>query len=177
MEKSIVIECFADTALIEELVPPESGGYNHQYSCSKVAGLMETGKLRDGFAVGVIDDDKVKLPYLKSFAPVDKVEDSLNLLKHTNRPHYMIQIRPALERWVLNVFEEAEVQTEWRGRPIEEFKKWTKSKSSKNDPELRKLFKKIGQLSENQSVRKLKGWVKLLRDKNYNVDINELKNV
>jgi hypothetical protein len=49
MDKSIMPECFADTLLIETLVPSETG-YNHQMGCFKVEGEMKFGKLKDRFA-------------------------------------------------------------------------------------------------------------------------------
>jgi len=42
---------------------------------------------------------------------------------------------------------------------------------------LRNLFGTIKTKSEHESVRKLTGWVSLLKEKNYSVDLNELKNV
>lgn len=71
MEKSIMPECFADTLLIETLVPPRTG-YNHQMGCFKVEKEMRFGKLRDKFAVGIIDNDKHQVKYLEEFEQIDK---------------------------------------------------------------------------------------------------------
>ncbi len=40
MDKLIIPECFADTLLIETLVPTNKG-YNHQRSCFKVKAIMK----------------------------------------------------------------------------------------------------------------------------------------
>ena len=50
-------ECYADTLLIETLVPTERG-YNHKNNCFKVESEMKDGALKDKFAVGIIDKDK-----------------------------------------------------------------------------------------------------------------------
>ena len=57
----IIPECFVDTSLVESLLDTE--GVNHQKGCNMVAGLMN-GKYSDGFAVGVIDFDKKRHPYM-----------------------------------------------------------------------------------------------------------------
>lgn len=55
--------------------------------------------------------------------------------------------------------------------------KYTKSRTSSTDKSLKDLFKEISLKDAIIDVRKLKGWVKLLKEKNYQADINELKNV
>ena len=60
---------------------------------------------------------------------------------------------------------------------LEGIKYYTKSTSRLNHPRLQTLFDEINRKNENVIVRKLKGWIKMLLEKNYQVDINELKNV
>ena len=60
---------------------------------------------------------------------------------------------------------------------LEGIKYFTKSTSRLNNPTLQDLFNEINRKNENVIVRKLVGWVKILKEKNYQVDINELKNV
>ncbi len=89
-DKLIIPECYLDTNLIETLIPPVSK-YNYQKSCSKVAGVMHED-YKDSFALGIIDNDKVKLKYFNEFNPVSPIEQgSMVLLKHSNRPHYIIK--------------------------------------------------------------------------------------
>ncbi len=55
-------------------------------------------------------------------------------------------------------------------------KYYTKSTSRLYNPKLQALFTEINKKNENEIVRKLKGWTKLLKEKNYKVVINELVN-
>lgn len=55
-------------------------------------------------------------------------------------------------------------------------KYFTKSTSRLNNPTLQSLFNEINKKNENINVRKLKYWITLLKEKNYQVDINELIN-
>jgi len=172
-------ECYADTLLIETLVPAKNG-YNHKRSCFKVETEMTQGKLKDRFAVGIIDNDKVKIKYLKEFEIVDKVEGSLILWRNKNkaRHHFIIQVCPALERWILNICGNENIVLAEFGiaNDLEGLKKYTKSISSLEDEKLKALFKAISSKEENICIRKLKNWISLLKEKNYKVDINELKN-
>ena len=55
-------------------------------------------------------------------------------------------------------------------------KYFTKSTSRLNSPKLHTLFNEINRKNENVIVRKLKGWITILKERPYQVDINELKN-
>ena len=73
MDKSIIPECFADTLLIETLVPTKQG-YNHQHNCFKVEATM---KVLNRFAVGIIDKDKKQVKYLNEFELKDEVKSRI----------------------------------------------------------------------------------------------------
>lgn len=167
-------ECYADTLLIETLVPTVRG-YNHKHSCFKVESGM---KSLDGFALGIIDNDKNQIGYLKEFEIIDEIVGSLLLLKHRQKHQYIIQICPALERWILNVCEHENIDLTIFGlvNDLEDLKGYTKRLVSLKNEKLRSLFTQIGSKDKNVSVRKLKVWVKHLKEYNYNADINELKN-
>lgn len=169
-------ECYADTLLIDTLVPAKKG-YNHQHSCFNVEREMMYGKLKNQFAVGIIDNDKLQVNYLREFEEIDKVLDSLILWKHPTKDHYIIQVCPALEGWLWNVCKKGEIKSFEFAQSIEKLKVLTKTKTSIKDSRLKNLFKEISQREDLIEVRKLKGWIKLLKEKNYQVDINELKNV
>jgi len=172
-------ECYADTLLIQTLVPTRVG-YNHQHSCFKVEGEMKSGRLKDQFAVGIIDKDKNTIGYLTEFDMVDEVEGSLILWRHKNknRHHYIIQVRPALERWILRICEAEGINIDRFGlsNDLEGLREHTKTRTSIHDPKLLSLFREIEAKHENISVSKLKKWVGLLKEQNYKVDINQLKN-
>ncbi len=175
MDKSIIPECFADTLLIEILVPTKRG-YNHQRSCFKVEATM---KGLNSFAVGIIDRDKKQIKYLDKFEIIDEVAGDLILWRHTEKQihHWIIQICPALERLLLKICETENIDTsDFGDDALEGIKYFTKSASRLNNPTLQTLFNEINRKSKNLIVKKLKGWVKILKEKNYQVDINELKN-
>jgi len=177
MDFSIMPECFADTLMIETFVPPLIR-YNHKHSCSQVENEKMRGKLKDRFAVGIIDKDKHCIKYLNEFVQKDKVDGSLILWRHKaeNKHHYIIQIQPALEKWILNICEEENINMQGIPTNLDELKQLTKKQSSLESKLLKNLFALMNERNENISVRKLKGWIKLLKEKNYQVDINELKN-
>jgi hypothetical protein len=179
MDKSIMPECYADTLLIEMLVPSKVG-YNHKFGCFKVEAEMKLGKLKDRFALGIIDNDKNQIKYLSEFEEIDKVEGSLILWRHKKkeRHHYLIQICPALERWILNICEGEGINVAEFGLKddLDGFKEFSKSRRSLNEKSLMGLFGEVCQKTENINIRKLKFWITMLKAENYKVDINQLKN-
>lgn len=179
MDNHIVPECFIDTMLIKTLVPPtKMNGYNHQHGCFDVSNEMEHGRLKDKFAVGIIDNDKKKAKYLNEFIEVDNGEGSVKLLKHKNYPQYFIQICPAIETWILEVCKREKIDMAEFGLPdkLNDLKRVTKPQTSIRDKRFIDLFLRFKK-SENKSISKLIGWVKLLKEKNYQVEIKELQNV
>jgi hypothetical protein len=174
----VMTECYADTLLIETLVPPVSR-YNHKHSCYEVQNEMTKGRLKDKFAVGIIDADKKRISYLNDFDAVDKIEGALILWRHKSNTthHYIIQICPALEGWVLDVCKEEGIDLNGLPSDITGLRKYTKVQSSLTDPKLISVFGNIANKDNNDTVRKLKGWIKILKEKNYQADINELINV
>ena len=99
MDLAVIPECFVDTNLIETLVPPIGKGYNHQKGCGTVTKVMKA-KFANSFAVGIIDKDKRQVDYLNEFDEVINV-DTLLLHKHKNKQHYIIQINPAIESFIM----------------------------------------------------------------------------
>jgi hypothetical protein len=106
------------------------------------------------------------------------VDNSLILWKHKTKPHFIIQICPAFEKWIFNVCELGNINfSDFElSKELEDLKKYTKKRLSLYDNNLKRLFTVISKLS-TEEVRKLKGWVKILKEKNYQVEINDLKNV
>lgn len=93
----IMPECFVDTNLIEFLL---NAGVNHQHCCSQVVNQLRT-KFENRFAIGIIDKDKVELGYIKD---CDKIAETqhLTLMKHKNKCQYLITIKPAIDRFILD---------------------------------------------------------------------------
>jgi hypothetical protein len=174
MDEHIFSECYADTVLIEKLVPPTSR-YNHQKGCSTVALRM---KEMNAFALGVIDRDKKEIKYLEEFELINEVDNSLKLWKHKGRPQYFIQICPALEKWMIDVCNQGGIDmTEFElSNDFKELSRTTKSIASSKDKRINNLCAAIAERDDIEAIRRLKAWIKYLKAKNYDADINELKN-
>ena len=94
IEKRLIPECFGDTMLIELLGFPKQ---NHQKGITKVISTLSS-KYRDERGIGIIDDDKKK--GLAGFSQTNETEELILLKKH-DQPHYLILLKPALEKWIL----------------------------------------------------------------------------
>lgn len=173
MDLSIIPECYVDTNLIETLVPPNKQ-YNHQKGCGTVTKVMKE-KFTDDFALGIIDKDKKDVAYLNEFVVlVDK--DTLFLHKHKHRNHYIIQISPAIEKFILEAAHTANISLLDYGLPTElpALMKVTKSTNSKVDPRFKKLFRDLKR-SEGTHIATLTKWIIYLKENRYNIDIELLK--
>lgn len=173
MDLHIIPECYVDTNLIETLVPTGSG-FNHQKGCGTVAKVMKE-RFSDDFAVGIIDKDKNQLDYLNEF-DVIITSGNLTLHMHKSRLHYIIQIFPAIEKFIINAVEECELDLTHYDLPDEfnELKKVSKSVSSKFDKRFKQLFRDLHS-SGSVELTILAKWVSYLKDHPYNADLNELK--
>ena len=174
-EKSILTECYVDTSFIETIIPTQSG-YNHQMGCSNVSKVMRT-KFVDRFALGIIDKDKNDIDYLKEFSLVDEVENEVFLWKHKEKHHFVIQIKPEIEPWLLKISEELGIEIQDYNLPknLKDFYKVTKRITSKYDKRLIGLFKEINRKKEeNNKLRQISQWINILKAKTYNVTIEEL---
>jgi len=105
---SILPECYGDTLLLEML------GFkrlNHQTSgIGQVIKVMRE-KYQNRLAIGIIDADKKITPtYFKEFL-LEKEENGIRLLKHTNQNHFLIMVSPALEGFILKAAQEVEIQS------------------------------------------------------------------
>lgn len=170
----VIPECYVDTALVETIVPPDNQrGYNHQMGCSKVATKMQN-ELRDDFAVGIIDKDKREIKYLEEFKLVEQ-KGNLFLYKHSERPHFIIQISPAIERFILCASEETNIDLAEYGlqNNLESLKQKTKKQTSKNDPHLRQLFRELKKRKASEVVTLFK-WIDYLKKNNYKSQIEEI---
>lgn len=178
MDEHILPECFTDTVLIKRIVPPITR-YNHKKGCNSVAKEMQYGKLKDTFAVGIIDKDKNIIKYLNEFFVVDEIVGSLILWKHNDKHHFIIQICPELERWLINICREANLNLNDFGlsNDLKELLKVTKSIASEKDARINQLCLAIAERSDLEVIRKLRAWVLYLKQKNFRVDVNELRNV
>jgi hypothetical protein len=173
MDLTILPECFIDTNLIETLVPPVKG-YNHQMGCGTVSRKMQTS-LSDSFALGIVDKDKRELDYLKEFNEII-MRDGLCLLKHKMKPHYFIQIQPAIERFLMKNAEAAGLSLAIFDLPtdLNGLKKVAKTTRSKHDQRFKALFKALKN-SHVADIEVLTKWVTYLKEYNYSAEIDILK--
>lgn len=171
-----VPECYFDTVLAKmALGLGEKDRLNHKKGCNNVTIAMEKGDLQDVFAVGIVDKDKRELDYLKEF---DKYEfQNLNLYKHQSKHHYMIQLDPPLEQWILRIAEEGGINVLDYGlsTDINKLKKITKSELAEETTELRSLCRALLN-SASPTMTRLCNWLNYFKEKQYQSDINELIN-
>ena len=167
----IIPECYIDTNLIEALVPPQKG-YNHQKGCPAVAKCMME-KFGDKFAVGITDKDKRELKYLEEFNLLAN-DESIYLYKHKEKTHFIIQVSPAVEVFILNAVKELCVELEKHDIPsdLESMKKETKKIDAKSSVKYRNLFKALKKAS---TFVKLASIVRYLKEEQYNADEKVLK--
>ncbi len=169
MDQSVIPECYVDTNLIETIVPAK-GQYNHQKGCGTVTRVMQE-KFADRFAVGIIDKDKREVAYLKEFNEVHTA-GSLILHKHKARHHYIIQINPAMERFILYNAEAADINVADYGLPndFDQFKRESKKVNTKDDPRFKRLFSDMHKAGVDD-LQRLAAWITVLRQHTYNVDL------
>lgn len=174
MDLAVIPECYIDTNLIETLVKPNSR-YNHQHGCGTVSKRMRE-TFSNSFALGIIDKDKNEIDYLKDFEIVHQ-EGGVYLHKHTKLPHYIIQISPAIEKFILTNAEQANIKLEDYDLPsdLDALKKLSKQIRSKDDQRFKQLFKAI-QKAGSRDFHLIASWVNYLKENPYKADIRQLKN-
>lgn len=125
--------------LIETLMPPTKK-YNHQKGCGTVTKVM-MDKFADRFAVGIIDKDRKEVDYLNEFNN-EFDNGSLLLHKHKSRHHYIIQVSPAMERFILVNAQAAGLNLEDFGLP-EDFEKLKKESKKATKQADQRFFKSL----------------------------------
>jgi len=175
MELAILPECYIDTNLIETIAPPLKG-YNHQKGCGTVTKRMQE-KLKDCFALGIIDKDKKELKYIQEFN-IEIDTGNLQLLKHkeSNKHHYLILINPAIEKWILDNVKEVKISLDDYGLPsdLKELTKITKKITSKNDVTFKQLFSEL-KLRKAKNIEILSDWIIYLKQNTYKSNIDEIR--
>jgi len=173
---AIIPECYIDTCLTETITSCFDQ-FNHQKGCGTVSKVMRE-KFNDSFALGIIDKDKHEIPYLQEFDLISS-KDSLFLYKHRTKPHYIIQISPAIEKFFLKAAEEKNIDIAKFGLPIElkELTKITKQISDKNEADFKMFRQLFIELSDASEIVRLANLIQYLGYNMYKVDIEELKRI
>ncbi len=171
-----VPECFFDTVLLKKLLQTNNR-LMHRKGCNNVANDLKSDRLKNLFAVAIIDKDKKELDYLKE-CEIKYDANKLLLLKHKTEKHYIIQLNPPLENWVVEILDENNLAIENFGYPrsFKKLKKEIKSDiDNENDVKLNALVNAIVK-TDCETIKKMRSFLHHLKDKNYEADINTLIN-
>ena len=166
-------ECFVDINILKTLLQVD--GVNHQYGCNRVMAGMEAGRFADGFAIGIIDDDKKKTYNYQDFQELCR-SAHLILLKHKSKHHYLIFVCKAAEDFLLACAQEIGLSMTEYNLPdsLEGLKQVTKNNESDKEPRVKKLVNALRGASE---MARLERTVSYLHDKQYAVTVEELVSV
>ncbi|MEP6466225.1 MAG: hypothetical protein ABJB05_07950 [Parafilimonas sp.] len=123
---NIVPECYVDTRLAE-ILAQSSKQIFHQKGHGQVANKM-LFKLKDQFALGIIDKDTIKVRKSRYFSEFNDIrkENSLILQKHFKLSHYLIIIDPAIEKWLLQNAEVSNIAPDNLGNNLKDLLSFTK---------------------------------------------------
>jgi hypothetical protein len=157
-ELNIVPECEVDTRIVQILANITKRP-NHQKGHGNVANKMQFD-LKDQPALGVIDDDTVKVRKAKYFSQfrLIRTENSLVLQKHPQLHHYLIIINPAIEKWLLENAEAVKVVPENLGNKLSDLKNFTKKKSIHKNQDFYVFIKKLIR-QQAPGIITLKTWI------------------
>lgn len=174
MFKSFLPECYLDTNLVEALLNT-TNAVNHKKGNSNILRVLKTER-KDSFAVALIDDDKRKPKDLHEFVKAGRFNFAgLKLFWHSERKHFLIQLSPAIEQWLLNECAKAEIKPSDYRLPdhLKGFKN-IKGIAQRNDVRFSMLFKDMLQNEKCNEIRELKRWLHYFKDNHYNSNIEEL---
>lgn len=158
----VIPECYIDTALVECIL---SEHVNHQHSCNNVVRTMKE-RYGNGFAVGVIDNDKRRVGYLGECSLIAKSRH-LAIFKHQSRSHFIITVSPAMDGFVWDCAKEQGVRMSEMGFPtdLKGFEKESKSERLPFDKRFPCLFQSI---KSNAEIVILCNTLRYLCEEQYN---------
>ncbi len=164
----IIPECFIDTMLTQFLL---GNRVNHQHSCNNVVKVMRT-RYRDDFAVGIIDDDKHGVSYLREFQLIGQTEH-LKFYSHLHGKHHIITVDPAMDRFIMDCTNEIGHSLDDFGLPttLKEFTKLTKDENILTDRRVKQLLSAI---LGHEEIEKLKNVLCYLLQACYHASVNEI---
>lgn len=164
----VIPECYIDTALVEYVLDMR---VNHQHSCNNVVRTIKE-RYGDGFAVGIIDNDKHGMGYLGECSLVAK-SNHLEVFKHQNRSHFIITVTPAMDGFVMECAKEQGVNLSDIGLPtdLKSFKHVTKSERMPFDKRFPRLFQAI---KDNEEIVALRNTLGYLCREQYNANLTTI---
>lgn len=171
--KCVIPECYIDSCLVEVLLIADRDYVNHHKGNGKVA-LEMRDRFNNDFCIGIIDEDRKPLDYLKFFENKKETE-FLRLWKHKNKHQYIIQIRPVIEKWIITICEIAGISLIEFNLPneLKSLLKVTKSIGSRKDERLINLFKEMKR-KNCEPVIELKLWLEFLKNNKQNANVDLL---
>lgn len=175
IHSSFIPECYLDSNLVETILKAFNC-VNHRKGNSNVVGRMEEERLSDKFLVAVIDDDKVKVKGLEKYTQVGRLSrKGLKVFEHPLKRHFLIQLSPAIERWLINECGKAGINLSEYGFP-DTIKGWKnlKNRSQRNDEKFKDLFRLMLKNEKCDEIIELKRWLIFFRDNNYNSNLDLL---
>ncbi|MBC7495130.1 MAG: hypothetical protein H7221_09000 [Flavobacterium sp.] len=165
-ELNIIPECYVDTK-VAEILGQAKGKYNHQKGCGNVANKMI--RLNNSECLGIIDEDLnkgAKAAYFSEFNVVLQTE-SLILKIHKQRKHYLILIRPEIEKWLMNDANAIGINPSHKDynlpADLQGFKEVTKIKDIDKNEGFKNFVKKLIR-EEAPSITTLKHWIGLFKN-------------
>jgi hypothetical protein len=177
-----VPECYFDTVLFKKILKTNKR-LKHRKGCNNVVNSFrivrgKKGDLYDSFGVGMVDKDKKELDYLNECEAIIE-SDNLILWKHKEKQHFVIQLCPPIEKWIVEILDADNKSVDEFGYS-KDFKKLKheikEDIDDEGDERLNNLLNAIIS-SKSETIKKLEAILLYLRDKTYQADINELKNV
>lgn len=167
-------ECNVDTNLVGYII----GGYaKHKSCCNEVVKAVNGA---DGFAVGIIDDDKRRATLdegFREYVPAELPKGNsqhVKLFIHDDGKRYLFTVRPAMDKFIFDAAKAQGVKLDEAGFPtsLDAFKKETKRIQAATDAKLRRLFERITDYPE---LQRLKSTLKYLMLKQYDADVEKVK--
>ena len=137
----------------------------------------EGAKLKDDFALGIVDKDKRPLSRTAEFALLTE-KQGLKLYKHQQKHHYLI-FHPPIEQWILNEAHHVGIAlSDDRYRLPITLKGLIDEKNefSKHDPRFTCLFRDL-KTQNAIGINLLAKWVEYLKANPYNADKTTLQNL
>jgi len=173
--KCFMPECFLDTNLVEALLN-KPYTVNHKKGNSSILKAMEEARLKESFVVALIDDDKVKVKALESYEKVDRLgKKTMKLFIHLERKHFVIQVSPAIEKWIMSECKKGKINMEEFGLPGDlSGLRRMKGLAQRNDNQFKDLFKMMVATEDCDEIIEMKRWLIFFRDNNIQTNIDLL---
>ena len=164
----IIPECHIDTMLTQFLL---GNRVNHQHSCNNVVKVMRT-KYRDDFAVGIIDNDKNGVSYLREFQLIGQTKH-LKFYSHLHGKHHIITVDPAMDRFIMDCTNENGFSLNDFNLPttLNKFTKITKDEKVLTDRRVKQLLSAI---QGHNEIVKLKNVLCYLLQTRYDASVDDI---